>query len=686
MHMANPYPSTRFLVLALATLTISFLVGCGGSSGSPGAPGPEGPPGSLGLSVTIDDVGISSTPVVDFTVRDQNGFAVRGITQASFTIAKLVPGQGGDSNAWQSYINRVEQPGVGDWPGTEPRVQAVAESTGVLEDNGDGTYRYTFATDLTAVTTPIPVTYQPELTHLVGVELDGFARGANAIYSFQPSTGNTVGIAARRIASQETCASCHGASLAAHGGRRVDAEYCVACHNPGTTDAQSDESLDLRVMVHRIHMGADLPTEPYVLWGFGDSRNDFSDVAHPQDVRNCVNCHDPDNPRTPQASQIQTHPSIAACGSCHADVNFETGENHIRGTNLPVANDACTACHSTGGIAGSVLESHEIPTKLASEAFQLNVLGLELQGEQALVTLSVANPQDGSTYELPGPFRALAARLHWTESNSSDYGRPFPRSANTARDDATPVGSGAYVVPIDIAGTNAPIDPSLFTVSLEGSAWLDGIEGGEVVRIAGATRFFSPSGVPDVVQRRDVVSDEACQSCHEQYEGPYSGHGQNRTDHVQMCVVCHNPSRASDDDGARLPYSGSTDMLQMIHGIHARDARENPYRERGANVRYPRPSSDCQACHIGDSYQLTRMPATKPATLTGSTGGEVFTSPQTAVCWSCHNSAISIQHMEQNGGQINISQAELLTPSQESCSICHGPGRSADVQRLHGVP
>jgi OmcA/MtrC family decaheme c-type cytochrome len=431
MHMANLNPSNRFLALVSMAFAVALLAGCGGGSGNGISPSDPIPDPAEPPKVTITSVSISSMPVVDFSVVDREGFPVTGIDQASFTIAKLVPGQSGDSNAWQSYINRVEQPGVGDWPGTEPRIQAVAESTGVLEDNGDGTYRYTFATDLTAVTAPIAVTYQPELTHLVGVELDGSARGANAIYSFQPSTGNTVGIADRRIVSQETCASCHGTSLAAHGGRRVDAEYCVACHNPGTTDAQSDESLDLRVMVHRIHMGADLPGEPYVLWGFGNSRNDFSDVAHPQDVRNCLNCHDPENPRTPQALQIQTQPSIAACGSCHADVNFETGENHIRGENLPVANDACTACHSTGGIAGSVLESHAIPAKLASKEFQLNVLDLELQEGLALVTFSITNPERGnSAYEVPGPFRALSTRLNWIEAGSSDYSRLFAPSTN----------------------------------------------------------------------------------------------------------------------------------------------------------------------------------------------------------------------------------------------------------------
>ena len=682
MHMANLNPSNRFLALVSMALAMALLTGCGGGSGNGISPSDPLPDPTEPPKVTITSVSIASRPVVDFTVVDRDGFPVQGIDQASFTVAKLVPGQGGDSNAWQSYINRLEQPGEGDWPGTEPRVQAVAESTGVLVDNGDGTYRYTFATDLTAVTAPIAVTYQPELTHLIGIELDGAARGANAIYSFQPTTGNTFGIADRRIVSQETCASCHGASLAAHGGRRVDAEYCSACHNPGTTDAQSDESLDFRVMVHRIHMGANLPTQPYVLWGFGDSRKDFSDVAHPQDVRNCLNCHDPENPATPQASQIQTHPSIAACGSCHADVNFETGENHIRGENLPVANDACTACHSTGGIAGSVLESHAMPAKLASKEFQLNVLDLELHEGQALVTFSVTDPERGhSTYAVPGRFRALSTRLNWIEAGSSDYSRLFAPSTNLLLAPLADLGDGSYRAAVTIPQNDAPADPLLFAVGLEGSAWLDGRAGGEVVRIAGANRFFAPDGTPDEHQRRQVVSDALCSSCHERFEGPFSGHGQNFTDNVQLCVMCHNPNFG--DIAAEYPANASSaDLMFLVHAIHASEIRgENEYRRFG-DLRYPRPASDCQACHVEDTYHLTSVPADKPPSRI-EFNPPTFVSPLSSVCWSCHSSTSAEQHMTRWLGQINVSEGELL--NQELCIGCHGPGAVLDVGEVHGL-
>ena len=93
--------------------------------------------------------------MVEFSVPDQDGIPFLGLTASSirFTVAKLIPGTSGEASAWQSYINRVEEPGVG--PGTESTIQATSENNGTFENHGNGTYTYTFATDLDAVTDPI---------------------------------------------------------------------------------------------------------------------------------------------------------------------------------------------------------------------------------------------------------------------------------------------------------------------------------------------------------------------------------------------------------------------------------------------------------------------------------------------------------------------------------------------------
>ena len=68
-----------------------------------------------------------------------------------------------------------------------------------------------------------------------------------------------------------------------------------------------------------------------------------------------------------QADAWLKNPSRAACGSCHDDVNFATGENHV---NLPQVNDnQCAHCHIPQGeleFDASIKGAHTIPTESAT--------------------------------------------------------------------------------------------------------------------------------------------------------------------------------------------------------------------------------------------------------------------------------------------------------------------------------
>ena len=107
---------------------------------------------------------------------------------------------------------------------------ATTESgtTGKLVDHGDGTYLYTFKKDITK--DPRSPTMRT-LTHRVGFEIRGLAQANNAAYTFQPSRGATTGIFSREIVDTATCDTCH-TSLTAHGGARVEVQYCVMCQTP----------------------------------------------------------------------------------------------------------------------------------------------------------------------------------------------------------------------------------------------------------------------------------------------------------------------------------------------------------------------------------------------------------------------------------------------------------------------
>ena len=82
------------------------------------------------------------------------------------------------------------------------------------------------------------------------------------------------------VAATVTCDSCHE-RLDLHGGPRRSVEYCVTCHNPGSVDPDSGNSVDMAYMIHSIHAGVDRanyattpPTPvPYIVYGFsGPSR------------------------------------------------------------------------------------------------------------------------------------------------------------------------------------------------------------------------------------------------------------------------------------------------------------------------------------------------------------------------------------------------------------------------------
>jgi len=91
----------------------------------------------------------------------------------------------------------------------------------------------------------------------------------------------------------ETCNKCH-TRLQLHGERR-EVQLCITCHTPQSTDAQSGNTVDMPVMIHKIHMGEGLPSveagDPYQIVGFQNTVHDYSEVVYPQDVRNCVSCH-----------------------------------------------------------------------------------------------------------------------------------------------------------------------------------------------------------------------------------------------------------------------------------------------------------------------------------------------------------------------------------------------------------
>ena len=274
----------------------------------------------------------------------------------------------------------------------DAKTQATVESatSGTLVDNGDGTYQYTFKTDITKV----PNVYNAALTHRVGFEIRGLAQANNAAYTFQPSTGATTGIFRRDRRDRHLRQLPYDAERARRRAGRGAVLRDVP--QPGTTDPYSGNALDFKVMIHKIHTGNTLPsiqtptgpnTTPtlgigYWIVGYMESLNNFNTVLYPQDTRNCTTCHAQNIPAATQAANYSTVPTAEACGACHDTVNFATGLNHSA-ANI-VANDSqCTTCHGPTSTIDNgplqVIAAHTIPANVAAAKFQYIVNSVTFQ-------------------------------------------------------------------------------------------------------------------------------------------------------------------------------------------------------------------------------------------------------------------------------------------------------------------
>jgi OmcA/MtrC family decaheme c-type cytochrome len=136
------------------------------------------------------------------------------------------------------------------------------------------------------------------------------------------------------------------------------------CHNPQSADPDTDNTVDMAVFIHKIHMGKQLPSVKagghYQIIGYRNAVADYSTVGFPADPRRCTTCHEHNTGAAQATAYLK--PNRAACGSCHDNVNFATGENHV---NLPQINDnQCAGCHIPQGeleFDASIIGAHTIP-------------------------------------------------------------------------------------------------------------------------------------------------------------------------------------------------------------------------------------------------------------------------------------------------------------------------------------
>jgi len=325
-----------------------------------------------------------NAPPNSITNPTENPKPVTTISSISAGIFKLAPAGGGFSyNRWVPYLWRSETvSGIGfpNPDGTQVN-QGYRESSsaGTLVNNGGGSYTYTFGKNLTQATLPVggaPIAYERNRTHRVSVYMGGH-NGPTGEGDFDFVPDGTAGSGTRNIVQTATCKKCHGPEFAGHGGDRVTVEGCATCHSPDSYDAQSGESIELAVMLHKIHAGNELASVAgddgayydnpwtagdetadngeYALWGRNTTKVSWEHAAFPAVLANCQACHTGSGE---DVSNWKAVPSRAACGSCHDDVDFASGEGHFMNI-AQSTDDGCTACHDDVGVT----DAHNWTTK-----------------------------------------------------------------------------------------------------------------------------------------------------------------------------------------------------------------------------------------------------------------------------------------------------------------------------------
>lgn len=663
-----------------------------------------------GLTMTIVSANIAQdgTISVDYKIADpkglpldRDGITTPGAVSVSFLCAYIPKGQ----TQFYSYTTRSQTSPITK----ATAIQAGADSGGTTKKVADGEYLYTFATKAKGQTGA----WDPTLTHRIGIygsrNLTEFDLGTNydsEVTTWIPAGGTPTNT--RDVIRTASCNKCHD-SLAFHGGSRVGMDLCIMCHTPQTIDPDTGNSVDMPVMTHKIHMGAELPSvvagKPYQIIGNGQRVSDWSTVELPSNPRRCEFCHEPTSKTgAVQADAWLKNPSRAACGACHDNVNFATGANHV---NLPqVSDNQCSQCHIPQGeleFDASIKGAHTIATESTTRpGLVLNILKVEngVAGKAPTVTFTVRdNAGIGLTMaQMTGGLNRLGLVL---AGPTLDYGytgfgsdvttqgyvseNPVPTAKCSA--DGTCTYTFTHLIPAKATGT--------YSIGAEGRREITLLGGTtqQMVTEYGAVNKvfnFSVDGSP-VVARRKVVDIAKCNGCHSNL----SLHGENRNQ-IEQCVLCHNPS---ENDGVRRVVATnpadkaqpnqSVNFALMIHKIHTGEGlaeagqsytivgfggSHNDFTE----VRYPAmtptggvaDTAKCYMCHVNNSE------ATFPIGKNNVTDPQGRISPvaaTTSACTACHLKLSALSHA--------VSQTD--PKFGESCDVCHAVGTDFDVLKEH---
>jgi len=708
---------------------ILLLAACTGPQGPAGPAGPGGSPGPQGAAapvipgtglhseITKIVIGADRKPVVTFVIHDGKNVPLK-ISDLdgypSFVLSYIKEDPTSKITQYVTYTTSdvkgapytfkgaTKQPVLAEVkgrPAADPRASTPAFPAAhpAFTDLGNGTFTYTFSTVL-------PENYDKNATHRVGGQITRATRtfASNPILDFVPAGGPVQ--LTRKVVATESCNQCHD-PLALHGGSRVETGYCVTCHTSQNIDPETGNPVEFKVMVHKIHRSARLPSVvaggDYTVVGFNQTVFDWK-VVWPQfgsgigDVRTCTTCHGapPAGMKAedyaklaPNADNYKNNPSRAACGACHDNINWTTGKSTITGKRDhpggPQADDsACKVCHAADSgkeFDASVVGAHTIPD-LSKQLKGINIDIVRITNtapgqypnviftakDNAGKTLSLSDITsltfniNGPTTDYVNPPTTEAATLSKVAvGTDGNYGYTLTRAISI---NAT----GTYAIGIEARRTEAIIGNNGATTNVSGASY------NPIVYVPVTDKVAVP--------RRQIVSTENCNVCHKKI----AFHGGGRLNTAGYCELCHNPATVDVPQLVPPTLGGpfkvapqSINFKLMIHRIHSGEELTRDftiYRTRGVfnfnEIGFPGDRTNCAKCHVKDSYLLP-LPETAANTLAPR---EFYSplGPAAAACLGCHDSKPA-----------GIHAKTMTTDIGEACANCHGRGKELDVAKVH---
>jgi OmcA/MtrC family decaheme c-type cytochrome len=652
-----------------------------------------------GLKIKVNSItiGTDRKPIIDVSLTDdldqpldRLGKTTPGPISLSFVLAWYDPA----TRQYTSYGTRTAT-SPADSP--KPGVTATQAGTiaGTFTDLETGHAKFTS-------TVVLPSGFDQAKTHTLGIYSSrnmtavpgidpALAKNyfANVEFDFRPDgAAITAGNSWDKMRDSSTCLACHDtqSALNAHGGSRRDVKLCALCHQPQSTDPDTGNTVDMKVMAHKIHHGDALPSvlagKPYQIIGNAQSLHDFSSVAFPQDIRNCATCHEGSVAanKGAQSTVWFTNPSRDACGACHDDVNWVTGANHPAG---PQADDkACASCHQPDGVEfdASIKGAHTVPFKSKQlkglNATVVSVTNM-LAGKQPTAVFKITN-NDGTAVD----GTKLATFSPILAGPSSSYSKYYRENAITKGVFSAAAGTTTYTftaaLPADASGT--------WTISADfrRNASLKRGDGKADIAIQESTlnpiKYVAVTG--PVTPRRTSVTTAQCNQCHDKL----ATHGGQRSN-IEECVICHNPTEGDQSlRPANLGPAESVSFQRMVHRIHTGENMTQDYTVIGFGgaalnfneVRFPGDTRNCAKCHASTAAYTLPLQQTNIASVT--TLRDYFTphGPATAACLGCHDNKDAAAH-----AFLNTATFPGSTIPAEACATCHGTGKDHSVEKAH---